>query len=107
MARQLPNEILMDIVRLVKRKHKFSGLYNFLFVNHQWCSVAVSIMWENSIADIWYDGKTASQHSQFVDTLVKCLSREAKKGLQQNDICLTGHSWETPAFLYISMIQSF
>jgi hypothetical protein len=80
-------------------------LYSCLLVNHQWCEVAVRILWRNA----WYfkDNRDYKPHVPLsvINTLIACLPKESKDFLEKEKFYIISPTQKPPLFNYPSFIK--
>src|SRR5436190_13609585 len=94
----------IDCLFLIFNQMKENSLHSCLFVNKEWCNIAVPILWKKYSKDFLFIEKGKSE--KLFNTILSCLPLSSRQLLSDNDIKLPSTILlKTPLFNYISFCK--
>src|ERR1044072_4678180 len=94
----------VDCLFLIFNQMKENSLHSCLFVNKEWCNIAVPILWKKYSDGFSFIEKGKSE--KLFNTMLSCLPLPSKQLLSDNDIKLPSTILlKTPLFNYISFCE--
>ncbi|CAG8591329.1 13301_t:CDS:1 [Acaulospora morrowiae] len=107
-ANSLPPSCLREIINISKGDLK--TLHSCMFVNRQWCEIAVEIFWRNLWSYRYHVGFLDGAHyfwKVVLRTLISCLPNESKDFLNANGVTIPWSSYNrSPLYDYPSYCNS-
>ncbi|RGB36724.1 hypothetical protein C1646_666764 [Rhizophagus diaphanus] len=107
----LPSQCLLKIFENVSLSI-YKTLHNCIFVNKQWSSLAISILWRNPLENISSENDVDDRIISIMKTYIACISQKSKDSLMKNNLQLSEEilrqaSYDYPSHLQILNVQKF
>lgn len=110
-----PSQCLLKIFENIPVKKNFficKTLQNCIFVNKQWSSLAISVLWRNPLEIISSENDVDDRIISIMKTYIACIPQKSKDSLMKNDLQLSEEilrqaSYDYPSYLQILNYQKF